>query len=145
MRKTNQIAIHLAVAAALFGASTISFADAALEEVIVVATPIKDSQEAALNIKRFSDNVVDVISADTVGRFPDQNMADSLGRVPGMAIERDQGQTRSNSLLTPEGRPFLDFTLEWIDAEYGSVEAYFERQLGFSAADIEKLRAMYRD
>jgi protein tyrosine/serine phosphatase len=46
--------------------------------------------------------------------------------------------------LTPEGRPFLDFTLEWIDAEYGSVEGYFEKQLGFDAADIEKLRAMYR-
>lgn len=56
-----------------------------------------------------------------------------------------EGPSRPNSLLTPEGRPFLDFTLEWIDTEYGSVEGYFEKQLGFSAADIEKLRAMYRD
>ena len=55
-----------------------------------------------------------------------------------------EGPSRPNSLLTPEGRPFLDFTLEWIDTEYGSVEGYFEKQLGFSAADIEKLRAMYR-
>lgn len=56
-----------------------------------------------------------------------------------------EGPSRPNSLLTPDGRPFLDFTLEWIDTEYGSVEGYFEKQLGFSSADIEKLRAMYRD
>lgn len=103
MRKTNQTPLYLAVVAALSGASAQAVADAALEEVVVVATPIKDSQAAALNIKRLSDNVVDVISADTIGRFPDQNMADSLGRVPGMAIERDQGQAR---YINFRGTPF---------------------------------------
>jgi TonB-dependent receptor len=41
-----------------------------------------------------ANNVADVISADAVGRFPDQNLADALGRVPGISIERDQGQAR---------------------------------------------------
>ena len=65
-----------------------------IEEVVVQAKSIKTSQMAAIEAKRNADNVADVISADAIGRFPDQNLADALGRVPGMAIERDQGQAR---------------------------------------------------
>lgn len=74
------------------------------EDVIVVTgTPIRDSQAAAINAKREAFNVADIISADTIGRFPDQNLADSLGRVPGLAIERDQGQAR---YINFRGAPF---------------------------------------
>ena len=65
-----------------------------IEEVVVVAKPIKASQQAAIEAKRAANNVADIISADAIGRFPDQNLADALGRVPGIAIERDQGQAR---------------------------------------------------
>lgn len=71
--------------------------------IVVTGTPIRDSQEAAIEIKRESVNIVDVIAADTIGRFPDQNLADSLGRVPGLAIERDQGQAR---FINFRGAPF---------------------------------------
>lgn len=74
-----------------------------IEEVIAVASPIRDSQAAAIDAKRNADNTVDVISADTIGRFPDQNLADSLGRLPGLAIERDQGQAR---YINFRGAPF---------------------------------------
>ena len=76
---------------------------AAIEEVLVTSTPIRDSQAAALAQKREADNVVDIIAADTIGRFPDQNLADSLGRIPGLAIERDQGQAR---FINFRGAPF---------------------------------------
>ncbi|MDE0270132.1 MAG: TonB-dependent receptor plug domain-containing protein, partial [Gammaproteobacteria bacterium] len=65
-----------------------------IEEVLVTAKPIKASQQAAIEAKRAANNVADIISADAIGRFPDQNLADALGRVPGIAIERDQGQAR---------------------------------------------------
>lgn len=68
--------------------------DETIEEVIVTGSPIRDSQAAALAAKRNAKNVVDIIAADTIGRFPDQNLADSLGRLPGLAISRDQGQAR---------------------------------------------------
>lgn len=71
--------------------------------VVVTGTPIRDSQAAAIAQKREADNVVDIISADTIGRFPDQNLADSLGRLPGLAIERDQGQAR---FINFRGAPF---------------------------------------
>ncbi len=71
--------------------------------ITVTGTPIRDSQAAAIAQKRESDNVLDIISADTIGRFPDQNLADSLGRLPGLAIERDQGQAR---FINFRGAPF---------------------------------------
>ncbi|WP_300381181.1 TonB-dependent receptor [Henriciella sp.] len=64
------------------------------ETVFVTASPIRDSQQAAIEAKREADNVVDVISADTIGRFPDQTLAAALTRVPGLAVESDQGDAR---------------------------------------------------
>ncbi|OUV63148.1 MAG: hypothetical protein CBC82_04510 [Cellvibrionales bacterium TMED122] len=74
-----------------------------VEEVVVTANPIRDSQQSALDAKRLANNVVDVIAADTIGRFPDQNLAESLARLPGIAVERDQGQAR---FLNMRGAPF---------------------------------------
>ncbi|MEM6545985.1 MAG: TonB-dependent receptor, partial [Pseudomonadota bacterium] len=74
-----------------------------LEETVVFATPIKQSEASSILAKRDSLNVIDAISADTIGRFPDQNLADSLARIPGIAIERDQGQARYVNL---RGAPF---------------------------------------
>ena len=79
----------------MFGAQAlVSIAEEAIEEVVVVGKSIKASTQSSLDAKRMADNVADVISADAMGRFPDQNLADALGRVPGIAIERDQGQAR---------------------------------------------------
>lgn len=92
----------------LLGGSVLATAAVAQETqdedvLVVTGTPIRDSQAAAINAKRNAENVVDIISADTIGRFPDQNLADSLGRVPGLAIERDQGQAR---FINFRGAPF---------------------------------------
>lgn len=72
-------------------------------EIIVSATPIRDTNEASLKLKRESLNVVDFVASDAIGRLPDQNLADTLGRVPGLAIERDQGQAR---FINFRGAPF---------------------------------------
>ncbi|MBY0284858.1 MAG: TonB-dependent receptor [Sphingomonas sp.] len=69
------------------------------EEVVVTGSrPIKESLAAALRTQRESDSLVSVISADGVGRLPDQNIAQAVGRLPGVAVERDQGQARYISL-----------------------------------------------
>lgn len=79
--------------ALIFGGSSL-YAEDSMEEVVVVGKSIRASQMAAIEAKRNADNVADVISADAIGRFPDQNLADALGRLPGISIERDQGQAR---------------------------------------------------
>lgn len=64
------------------------------ENVIIVTGSIRESQQAAIETKRVADNFVDVASADSVGRFPDENTAAALARLPGVAVQRDQGQAR---------------------------------------------------
>jgi len=51
-------------------------------------------QARALNLQRKSATLSNVVAADAIGRFPDQNAAEALGRLPGISIERDQGEGR---------------------------------------------------
>lgn len=70
-----------------------------LSEVVVLGSrPIAESEAAALRTQRESDNLVAVAAADGVGRLPDQNIAQAASRIPGVAVERDQGQARYISL-----------------------------------------------
>ena len=65
------------------------------DEIIVSGSrPIRESQEAALRIQRESPSLVSVVSSDAVGRLPDQNIAQAVSRLPGIAVQRDQGQAR---------------------------------------------------
>lgn len=70
----------------------------AQEIVVSGERPIAESEAAALRIQRLSDSLVSVLSADSVGRLPDQNIAQATGRLPGLAVERDQGQARYISI-----------------------------------------------
>ncbi|MEY4721582.1 MAG: hypothetical protein RIQ46_1307, partial [Pseudomonadota bacterium] len=66
--------------------------------VVTGQRPIAESEAAALEVQRRSDSLVTVAAADGVGRLPDQNIAQATGRLPGVAVERDQGQARYISL-----------------------------------------------
>ncbi|MCB1645507.1 MAG: TonB-dependent receptor [Pseudomonadales bacterium] len=100
---SSKIVSKAAMVSSLLLVGLHSQAEQPMEEVVVTAQPIRDSQQAAITAKRDADNLLEVVAADTIGRFPDQNLADSLGRVPGMAIERDQGQAR---YINFRGMPF---------------------------------------
>ncbi|RKF18318.1 TonB-dependent receptor [Altericroceibacterium spongiae] len=52
------------------------------------------NQASALSRKRASDVVSDVITRDAIGQFPDQNVAESLRRLPGVNVLNDQGEGR---------------------------------------------------
>ncbi len=62
--------------------------------IVTGSRPIAESEAAALLVQRNSDNLIAVAAADAVGRLPDQNIAQAASRLPGVAIERDQGQPR---------------------------------------------------
>lgn len=97
-----------------------------VEVIRVTASPIRDSQAASIAQKREADNIIDVIAADTIGRFPDQNAADALGRLPGLAIQRDQGQARYiNFRGMPERWTTVAFDgIEVLGAEGGRVPRF---------------------
>ena len=81
--------------------STVSGAEP-IEEIVV--TGIRTSLRDAISIKRSHVGVVDAISADDFGKFPDGNLAESLARVPGIAIDRSnvEGQKVSVRGFGPE-------------------------------------------
>ena len=61
----------------------------------IVVTGFRQSLEAALNVKRQSVSAVDAIVAEDIAKFPDQNLAESLQRIPGISIQRDAGEGRA--------------------------------------------------
>lgn len=61
-----------------------------LTEVVVSA--VVDGQQRALNQQRAADNVMQVVSADQMGRFPDLNVAEALQRLSGVTITRSRGE-----------------------------------------------------
>jgi iron complex outermembrane receptor protein len=69
---------------------------APIDEVVV--TGFRGSLADALEEKRAQNGVVDVIKAEDVAKFPDANLAESLQRVPGVAVARDGGEGRSISV-----------------------------------------------
>jgi TonB-dependent receptor len=118
-------------------------ADDAGEAAIIVtgSRPIAESEAAALKVQKNSDSLVTVVASDSVGRLPDQNIAQAAGRLPGLAVERDQGQARYLSLrgapnywttlsfdginiVSPEGR----------DARFDSIPSALASQIVVSKA-----------
>ncbi|MXO58419.1 TonB-dependent receptor [Altererythrobacter salegens] len=58
----------------------------------IVVTGIRASLERSMDIKRDASGVVDAISAEDIGKFPDTNLAESLQRIPGVSINRVNGE-----------------------------------------------------
>ncbi|WP_288131661.1 TonB-dependent receptor [Microbulbifer sp.] len=67
--------------------------DPSLEEITVTGS-YAGSLAKALDTKRDSAGMVDSILAEDIADFPDQNLAESLQRIPGVTIDRDGGQGR---------------------------------------------------
>ncbi len=61
-----------------------------IEEIQVLG--IRQSLQRSMEVKRFSNSVVDAITSEDIGKFPDKNVAESLARIPGVAISRDFGE-----------------------------------------------------
>lgn len=96
---------HLALPA--LGASLLA-AGAAHADPTVVVTGQRASLANAIAAQEKADNIVSVISSDDIGGLPDKNAAEALARLPGVAVQRDQG----------EGRYVV---VRGLDADYNSV------------------------
>ena len=61
------------------------------EQNVIVVSGIRGSVQQSIEAKRDADSVVDVITAEDIGKLPDQNVAESIARVPGVQITRRDG------------------------------------------------------
>ncbi len=60
--------------------------DEAIEEIVV--TGIRGSLVSSMETKRNAKGVVEAITAEDIGQFPDTNLAESMQRIPGVSIDR---------------------------------------------------------
>jgi iron complex outermembrane recepter protein len=78
-----------------------------VEEVVV--TGIRASLQQSIQSKRNADAIVDVVTAEDVGKFPSSNVAEALTIVPGVTVDRQFGQGEKVSILGTD--PALNRTL----------------------------------
>ncbi len=79
-----------ACVAALVSVPAVAQDNGATMETVVV-TGIRGSLQRSLDIKRESAGLVDAISAEDIGKFPDTNLAQAMARIPGITITRNRG------------------------------------------------------
>jgi iron complex outermembrane receptor protein len=102
MRRLQHTPVALAAAATLYclaqpaqaqSADGVSPPPAASAQQLdqVVVTGIRASRERSLLEKRAADSVMDVVSAEDIGKLPDKNVADAVQRVPGVNISSGSG------------------------------------------------------
>ncbi len=60
----------------------------------VVVSGQASSLRKSLKMQAQADNIVSAVVADDIGALPDVNAAEALARLPGVAVQRDQGEGR---------------------------------------------------
>jgi iron complex outermembrane recepter protein len=127
------ISVRTAVRLALLGAGMALPAQAVLaaeaqgqeiEEVVV--TGFRGSLNTALAEKRSETAAVDVIAAEDIGKFPDSNLAESMQRIPGVALTRSDGGEGRNISVRGLGAQFTKVRINGMEgaAQTGSSDIY---------------------
>ena len=99
MSRMRAQALACCSALAIVGGAAPAFAQetpagASSEPEAIIVTGIRSSLRSAAGIKKNSLAIVDAISSEDLGKFPDTNVAESLQRIPGVAIDRSNGEGR---------------------------------------------------
>ncbi|MFN6971131.1 MAG: TonB-dependent receptor plug domain-containing protein, partial [Rheinheimera sp.] len=126
-------------------------ADSAEIEVIQVRG-VRGSLQEAADIKRNSMGVVDAISSEDIGKFPDTNLAESLQRISGVSISRTNGEGSEvtvrgfggdNNMVTLNGRTMPSATTYGAGSGAdGTTRGGSARAFDFSNLASESIRAV---
>ena len=126
--KAVSFALTGLLASTASGKTDVTIDSPVIEEVIV--TGIRSSLQRAQDLKRYSSGVVDAITAEDIGDFPDTNLAEALQRVTGVAIDRQRGE---GSTVTVRGFG-ADFNLVTLNSRQMPTHSGLGRSFDF--ADI---------
>jgi len=78
----------------LANAAAADAADGALAGASVVITGQRAVLAKSIAVQDKADNIVSALSSDDIGNLPDKNAAEALARLPGVSVQRDQGEGR---------------------------------------------------
>jgi iron complex outermembrane recepter protein len=98
-RRTHAVAAAVFLAQVAFS-QQVNAAEDELEEVVV--TGIRAGLRSSMEVKREAIQVVDAISAEDIGDFPDKNLGEALQRITGVQISRQDGEGRGVSIRGAE-------------------------------------------
>ena len=73
------------------------------QEIVVTAERVHGEAEA-INISRAADNIIQVLPAEIITSLPNANIADALGRLPSVTVERDEGEAKYVQIRGTEPR-----------------------------------------
>ena len=94
MRKLSLFGCSSVVALTFAALQSPAMAQDGADEVsdVVVVTGIRGSLLSSADVKREANGVVDAITSEDIGKFPDTNLAESLQRITGVSIDRRNGE-----------------------------------------------------
>ncbi|RKR03694.1 TonB-dependent receptor [Maricaulis maris] len=90
---SNGFKAALLIGSAVLAAPAVAQDQAASEDVVTVYGQALSIQRA-IEAKREADGILDAVAQDDIGRLPDLNIAQAIVRVPGVAVQNDQGESR---------------------------------------------------
>src|SRR5258707_7422049 len=73
-------------------------------EMISVSAPRSRGEADQINRERTADNIVQVLSSEVITSLPNANIADALGRLPSVTLERDEGEGKYVQIRGTEPR-----------------------------------------
>lgn len=139
MFKKTQIAWAVLALVSAAQAAHAQQADAAAEPAVVIVTGIAGSVESALNQKRRATNIVEAITAEDIGKFPDLNLSESLQRVPGVTLERNNVGDGSAINLRGLGPQFTAVTINGMEGVSSGTDSNFGNSSGSRGFNFEIL------
>lgn len=77
----------------------------------VTVTGIRSGIEAAISVKRNSNSIVEAISAEDIGKMPDQSVAESISRLPGVSAQRGRSSGKASDISVRGLSPSFNGTL----------------------------------
>ncbi|WP_298916406.1 TonB-dependent receptor [uncultured Algimonas sp.] len=122
MSKSCKLALLLGASAmALAGPSVAQ--DVPVEEEassdVIIVRGIKKSVADSIDVKRNATQLIDAISAEDIGKLPDENVAEALQRIPGVQITRTFGEGQEVSIrglpqvrVSVDGRTILGYSIK---------------------------------
>ena len=126
--------------------------DQAAPESDIVVTGVRASLERSIAIKRNSNGIVDAISAEDIGKFPNTNLAESLQRITGVSIDRVNGEGSTvtvrgfgaqYNLVTLNGRQLATSNIVSVGGDQGGDGAGgFGRSFDFSNLAAEGVKTL---
>src|SRR6188508_918258 len=64
----------------------------------VVVTGLRKSIQDSIDVKKEESSIVEVVSAEDIGKLPDASIAEAIGRLPGIAAQRTNGRAQTLSI-----------------------------------------------